>query len=939
MSTQSSKYLLLPSDIALIEHLRSHHDIELSEDDLRSISLFYNTTSKTWERRLANDPHSTFVEVRSGKVLGIVAFAVAGFFLAPVLGLGALTGALLGASIGWKLFGGSSNKTNTNNDKDEKSTQTYGFNAAPAVTPIGGVIPLVFTNQYSNANGGIRTSGVVLHTSIDTYGGSQRLLAMYGLCLGEIGEVSESEVLINGKTRSNFFIDEITTIIRKGTDNQPPVNAIGYYSQCISTANNNQLGITKRGKHIGSSSSSTNIISVDEDDIDNYEPSDIYIINSQEVSIVNKNSNNNTLQLNKSIRVNNNDEIFAIYRIKYETSKKCSEVQLNLVSSLYGRDDKNKLLRHGILFSCVVDNLFICRFLITNKSETQMRRRIIIRNLPFQKHIIELRPENGTSNNSNIYVLSDTQQFTQLNTNVFVGGKEVRIEYENSPTFSYSTSKINSIIDLNKEQTSSDRGAVTQLTTVNEIVYPVDLGHDYRAIYKGVCFGTLIAQASNRLQSDPTPSWKIKRGLLGRVHLAAGNANNNSTSNILNDISATFLDDYFESGNGLIIRNLDKGIEADIVSFTSNSITTQSPLYWSLGDRYLIYRPNQALCYFPDIYVWSLTNNRGGLASLMKGTQMSDYFIDYESVIESRKYCVINNYFFDGIISQKINWAQWATFESTASLLFPTRIGGKFGLIPEGARNPVALFNASNILPDTYYEEYAPVQKLNCVHITFTDNSDDEPKDKTVSVMTNAAYLGNEPLFAESLKFESITNEHQSVRVAQIFLTSRLFQDRVISFSTALQGFSIREGDFIIVQHITTEIEKECSGFISEYISYAAGTQTIIISAPSPIGLGTQYSAAIYRLETGTIQQNLTCVGVREGNPVKNVIKISGLNAELQTPRENYTGDYVIIGKDITKRRTYRTQEVKPNDDGSVTITAVLWVPEILSTDGLVTVN
>jgi hypothetical protein len=941
MSRHKSNYLLLPSDYAFIEHLKENHDIDITEEDFKQISLFYNTTSQTWERRLSSDPHSTWFEVRNGRVLGVIAFAAAGFFLAPVLGLGALTGALLGASIGWKLFGGGNRKnTNANNNvKEEKAAQTFGFNSAPSVTPIGGVIPLVFTNQYLNPNGGVRTSGVVLHSSVDTFGGVQRLLTIYGLCLGEIGEVAEPDILINGQPRVNFFSNEITTITRYGSDQQSYINFFGYYSQCISVANNNQLGISKRGKHIGSSSTSTNFLFVNADEFDNYVPTDIYIINSQEFTIISKNPSNNSIQTDRLLNINTNDEIFSTYRIKYETSKKCSEIQLNLVSNLWGRDSNNALLQHGVLFSCYINGAFIGRFLLSNKSEADVRRRFIIRNLLFQKHTVELYPVNFVSDASGIYPISDIQQVTRINTGVYFGSNEVQIEYENASNVSLSVSQINSIINLNKAQTSNDRGAVTQLTTVNEIVYPIDLGHDFRANYKGVCIGALIAQSSNRLQSDPAPSWKLKRGLFGRIHFSAGRANNSSTNNLLVDITANFLSDNFGVGNDVIIRNLDKGIEGLITNFSLTTVTTATSLFWESGDRYLIYQANQSLCYFPDIYVWTLTSTRGGLGSLMHGVQMSDYFIDYESIVESRKFCLNNGYFWDGVIDEQVNWSQWATFESTASLLFPTRIGGKFGLIPEGSRNPIALFNASNILPDTYYEEYAPIQKLNCVHITYTDNSDNISKEKTVSIITNAAYFGTEALFAESLKFESITNQHQAVRVAQIFLKSRVLQDRVISFSTALQGFSIREGDFIIVQHLTTEIEKECSGFVLESISFNAGTQKLILSSPSPIGIGTQYSAAIYRLESGSVQQNLTCSGIKEGNPARNVIQIQGLSEPLKIPRENYTGDYVIVGKDTTHRRTYRTQEVKPNDDGSVTITAVLWIPEILSTDGLVTVN
>lgn len=919
---------------SFIEHLQLSHNIQVTSDELEALSLFYNETSEIWERRLANEPNAVYYDVRGGKVLAVVAFAVVGFFLAPVLGLGAIAGALIGASIGWRLVGGFDTKPTQKTEA--KTPQTFGFNSAPVIAPIGGIIPLVFTNKLTNPNGGVRTSGVVLHSRVDTFGGVQRLFALYGLSLGEIGEINEISLLINNQPRNTFFQNEITTFTRLGTSNQNTFDSYLCYSQCITVSTNNQLGISKRGKHIGNTGTSS-IIFVNADEFDSFSATDRYIVNGVEFSINFKNQANNSFQANIQLALTNNADIFAIYKIKYQTLKACSEIQLNLVANLWARDDKNNLVQHGILFGVYIDSVFVSTFLMANKTESDIRRRIIIRNLPFSKHLVEIVPFNGTTSSVNVFKIIDNQQITVINTGVLIGGRNIQIEFENTSGATTSVTDINNIVNLNKKQTSSDRGAVLQLVTVNEIVYPNDLGHPYISNYRNISYSALIAIASNRLQSDPAPSWEISKGIKGRTHISAGFANSSSNDNQLNDITANFINDGVQTSYG--IRNLNRGIETSISNFNTSVIITQDPLYWRQGDRYLIFQDNQSLNYFPDVYVWTLTRRQGGLGGLLRGTQLADFFVDYESIVRSRKFCIANSFFWDGAVEQSISWSQWASQESMSSLLFPTRIGGKFGLIPEAQTSPVGLFNASNILPDTYAEDYAQKQKLNCVHVTYTDNSNVTPRDYTVSVMTTAARNGTQTLFAESIKFSAITNKYQAIRVGQVYLKSRLLQDRVIQFGTGLQGYGLREGDLIIVQHLTTEIDKECSGFVLDAGIFSGNSHKLTLSAPSIPGIDGNYSAAVYRLETSEIQQNLTCSVVIEGNPKQTYVVINGLSSPLLPPRENFTGDYVVIGRDTTHRRTYRVQKIEPQDNGSVNLTAILWVPEILNADGLVSVD
>jgi hypothetical protein len=927
---------LLPADKALLEILKFNHNVELTEEDLKVLNAFHWQMSLETETRLANDPNSVYYDTKNGKVVGFLAFAAVGFFAAPLLGVASITGVLIGASIGWRLF--MSNRQQSN--KNTRSAQTFGFDSAPSVVPLGDTIPLIFCNREINPNGGVRTSGAILNSRVNTFGGVQNLLALYTLGVGQIGNIDQSEVLINGQPRDNFFVDEFSTFVKDGVLNQELDSAdFPYYSQTQSASNNNQFGVDKRGKPENSVSNKNYLDIEDEEVFETFVPADRYICNGQEFRIINRDVDKKRLYLNRNISAGTGDNIYAIYQAKYSTSKKCTEIHLNLLAQLWARDSSSNLKLHAIAADVYVDEQRVCRIYMQNKSEASIRRRLILTNLTYAYHTIKIIPLVSVDSSLPLLRLGDNKNIRTHNSGVTINGKEVLVQYEQKNGYSISSSTANSKLTFDgKEQVSSDRNAPCQLTTVCEIVKPSDLGHSQMCDYKGLTLTAVNALASNRLQGDPSPNWFITKGIIGRVHLAANVANGSSSGNTLTDLTGNFISNGITTSH--FLRNLDKQIESQITNVSSNSLTTATSLNWSQGDRYLVY-DFDSLVYFPDIYVHTLTSKQGGLGSILPGDYLADFFVDYPSIVKSRKFCVSNKYFWDGAIAQSIPWSQFATQESLGSLLFPSRFGGRFGLVPEQYNEPVALFNASNIIENSYSEDYAPKQRLNCVHVTFKDGSDKRFRERTVSIMTQAAFSGNEPLFPESLKLDSVTNEYQAVKVAQVYLKTRLLQSRTISFSTGLQGFGIREGDLIIVQHISTEIDKESSGFVTQVIDFGGGANRVRLSTPFKGGLTGDYSASVLRLADGSIQRSLGCQAVRieENGVFTNWLEIYGLSASLSASRENFSGDYVVIGKDITSRRTYRVSKIEPQEDGSVNITAVLWVADMLSPNGLVTVN
>lgn len=947
---------MLPADKHFLDLLKINHNVELSQDDLKTLNEFHFKLKLENQSRLANDLNSVYYDISNGKVLTILAFAVVGFFVAPLFGISGIVGALIAASIGWRVVGGLTNPPNA-----PPPAPTFGYNSVPSIVPIGNIVPLVFCNRDINLLGGARTSGAIINSRVDTFSGIQRLCSMYVLSVGEIGEIDTTQVLINNQPTSNFFPGEIESFFVSGTLTQTiPSNFFVNYSQTQTVSDNNGIGLSKVGYASTNLNNTTTIRVGDVTTQQNFTPSNRYLFNGQYFKVTgtytNINYGNNTgdYRVYSDTNLTGSDSIpfLSYYRTRYKTSKKCTEIWLNFSATLYAYDNNNTYVNFGLINELYIDGVFICMFYMQNGSQVNIRRRLIVKNLPFSFHTIETNPiSKYDGSKGSIYPLYPDGYINYVypDTNPVINGQAIIIGYERNPGVLENTDDANSRADFyGKASTSADGQVPCTMTTVCEIVSPSDLGQSQFTNYPGLAIAGLNILASSRLQGDPNPNWFINKGIIGRTHIAANIANSASNNNILYDLTANFAS--IGLSNNLILRNLDNQTESYIVSWTNTSVTTDLSLLWQAGNRYLIYGKD-SLVYFPDIYVWTLTSKQGGLGGILPGTILADYFIDYPNIVRSRQFCIQNNFYWDGGVDKQTQWMQWVNTESMASLLFPAKYGGRFGLLPEVYTEPVALFNATNIIENTYTEDYAPKQLLNCVHVVYKDGTnysdpwfpDNDIKfyQKNVSILTEDAYNGTTQIFPESITLDSVTNEQQAIRVGQVYLKTRLLQSRVISFSTSLQGFSVREGDLIIVQHVTTEVDKESSGFVTAINVVSSGVNQVQLSSPLQIGLTSDYSCSILKVQTGTFQNNLACqvVQITTDDVTTNWLEISGLQDNLSATVDNFSGDYVVVGRDIPDRRTYRVSQINPADDGSVAITAILWVADMLTANGLYTVD
>ena len=936
---------MLPQDQEFLQYLADRHNVTLTQDDLKTLNEFHFYLRNKTNNQLANDPNAVYYPVANGKILGILAFAAIGFFAAPLLGVGGIVGALMGAAIGFRLFG---SKKKSEQKEEKAPAQAYGFESIAALPSIGGPIPLIYCDRVTNPNGGVLTAGFIVNSRVETRQGAQKLYQLAVLGYGQFGAIDEASMTINDQPRDNFFEDEVITKVSLGTSGQAPFPEFPYYCQAVSAATQNQMGLDSRAVLESTTSSSTIVLK--EEDVPAFSPGDTYRHNGQTFRI--KAKTGSSIIANKVINQVDDQPVYAVWDAHYTTSKRVNEIQVNLNAQYWASaqdEDKNVITVNlanvwDIYLTPLPSGIRtkIARIHIKSKTRSNLRRTFSISGLTLGKYKLEL-----------VTITRDEQPDGDQSYGLKDDGVLRSYPVANGWTFTAEGGLLEAVKPDNqyieRTQWAAQGGAPCQITTINEIVNPSAIGQIAVVGYPNMPMVGLIATASAQLQGQPNLKTLVKQGrnkmrVLGGSYLAGIGSNTNSLTDDDNYINVYVERDFIRIGD--ICRNLDKRTESIITALAPNQITTAQSCNWQQGDRFLVYRYGCSN-YFPDIYVDTLTSLDGGLGNFID----ADFFVDYISIIESKVYCFVNQYFWDGQITEPTPWAQWATRESLASLLFPSRIGGKFALIAEQKVtdiSPVALFNASNIIEGSFMEEFAERQELNTLIVSYKDGGDAKFATKTIVIQTLAAYNGEVSVVEESLGLDSVTNFNQAEKVGQVYLKTRLLQDRAISFKTGLQGAYIQPGDLIYVQHLITEFDRECSGFVAQFIAQSQEINTglytcdVILSAPVRDGISpaTGYNAAIFRLEDGGMQTGLP-VQSYLFDDIKNIylLSISGLEVPLSPPADNRNGDYIVINKVIENKRIYRVNSIDPQPDGTVGVSAVLWTVEMLQPSGLVTVN
>lgn len=558
--------------------------------------------------------------------------------------------------------------------------------------------------------------------------------------------------------------------------------------------------------------------------------------------------------------------------------------------------------------------VFLKRIFIREKSENAKQFRIEIENLKYGRYYVKLKPfSTAPDSTSDTIKLDCSGEDAVYSTSANINGNIVRLkgEFSGQPTNKMMRDSIN--YDEFKRIVSSESGAPLRITTISEVVNPDNISKPSN--YAGVAIVGVRVKASDRVSTAPEMSFFVSEGRKIRNLLHYGVQQATTTQSTIIDTSIDY-STINEIVNGTTkVRNLDTKLEGTVTGISNNRPTTT--ISFSPKDRFIIYN-YEASNYFPDIYVDWLINPEGGLGAVIDG----DNDIDYDSIVKARRFVKENEFYWDGVLSEVENFSAKVTKDASLSLLYPFSPNGLFGLTTEDEnRLPIAVFNASNILKDSFEESVLPWQEsqINQVVVVFTDGTDNQKPLTAVVARTDALVAKQVKLNSITIEAPSISNPEQARKVAGITLNSKRYQDKIVKFKTATQGLFLAPGEAILVQHTATEYDYDISGYVTEVGVYDLTTQTqrILLSRQPSNLITSDYKATIQLQETNTVLENLTFTLVQENG-------FYYLNIEnLPSPISLY--DPVVIGRAVIEDKVYRIQNLAISENGEISISAVLW--------------
>ena len=636
------------------------------------------------------------------------------------------------------------------------------------------------------------------------------------------------------------------------------------------------------------------------------------------------NQRNRTITTSPPVSGYNGKTIYAAWFARYENTKRVDRCDFNLLFNLSARyqnsknqndKDNGKLVTHGTLFdvwirpvsSPIGTEVRLIRCVVKNRTSNKTYRGFRIMNLKLGRYYYEIRPLTAipddqpnipiyelTDNGYGITDETDTEQLPTIQTGVTLLGNTIAVQGE-----------LEQITDLGairkwigydkKVNVSSESGATGRINSINEIVHWSSIGKTIET-YPGLALTGYRFRASERLQQAPALAALIPEGSVVPNWIGAGIASSLSTASLLNAPGHNFIADGVQ--NGYWIRNLDKGIDGQITAVTASTIATSTPMQWNgnTNDRFAIYFLGST-CYLPDAFADYVRNDFGGIPDLLD----PDEYIDYPSIVRSRKFCVANQYFYDDLTDQRVPFSQWAEEQARFSYLYAVRIDGRFGLTPDTQTPIDAVFNASN--SRNFKLDYPDWQAnvTNTIVIRFVDGREifDQTgarhREVTVTVQTTAAYDGLVSPVVEEINARSIKDDEQAINIACLRLKS-LRQNLIsLSFDTSYAAAYVQAGDIVSIQHAAIDVNEDYSGFVT-----AVENDRVLLDCQPVLLEGI----------VDNDEDNTFCDGVaiEAGNSSNHSVSIGDLLLNLDT------GEYGLI-QNVTDTKIVAPVKFKPGDE------------------------
>ena len=318
--------------------------------------------------------------------------------------------------------------------------------------------------------------------------------------------------------------------------------------------------------------------------------------------------------------------------------------------------------------------------------------------------------------------------------------------------------------------------------------------------------------------------------------------------------------------------------------------------------------PSVSSSYAPDVFldtVLDATNGIGKYASL--------HSVDVMQLAQSKRFCERNRLFFDGVIADVRSWRDFWAQTAPFSLLELGKIGGRDTLVPALPYDKstgqivrgvsiTALFNTSNILEDSYKEEFidygSNVQDV-IVTLVYRDVERNGIFPRNNSVQVRRTDTNENNAIRETLDLSQfVTTRTQAILLGKFLCNSRRYNRRAVEFKTFPTDSFIMPGSYIYVETAMNQWDGIYTGRVEE-----GGALSVPIASSVPNGT-----------------YNVMTYGSTDG--VRTFASVSVVNGTAAT-LASMAGQLFVLGQAVNSKRVFRITEVSMEEEGETTVRAI----------------
>jgi hypothetical protein len=332
---------------------------------------------------------------------------------------------------------------------------------------------------------------------------------------------------------------------------------------------------------------------------------------------------------------------------------------------------------------------------------------------------------------------------------------------------------------------------------------------------------------------------------------------------------------------------------------------------WKIGADGKPYSSGEGAVYAPDIFADTVMDSTNGIRNFANSNA-----VDWKQLALAKSFCQNNGLgcqlFMEGVIADRQSWREFWVEKAPYSLLEFARMNGKETLVPalpvtaDGRATTSltisALFNESNVLIDSYREEYLDYgdsTKDLIATVIYREVKEAEifPRNASVTLCRTDTSMDDAVWQTFDLS-DWVSQKRQAVLFGRLLCQQRRYVGRSIEFKTVPTDTPVSPGAYIYVDIGLKRWDSVRTGMVRE-----GG----VLDLPLEVGI----ADGTYTVMTYDSQHD------------PQVLKDIQIKDQQSPELAGKVGSLFVLGTATDNRRVFRVTEVSLNEEAEVTVRGV----------------